>query len=195
VNPRSHTLRPAGTVLAAVAITVAVAACTGGSTASRAAADSLQAELARVTAEQVAIATHLTRFDSLDFDVFSNQKWDRLSESHSADIVVHWPDGHSTTGLARHIEDLKAMFVYAPDTKIEVHPIRFGSGEWTAVTGVLTGTFTKPMPVGGGTSIPPTGKAFSIPMATIGRWRDGVMVEEFLFWDNQTYMTQIGLAP
>ena len=195
MNPRSHTLRPAGTVLAAVAITVAVAACTGGSTASRAAADSLQAELARVTAEQAAIATHLTRFDSLDFDVFSNQKWDRLSESHSADIVVHWPDGHSTTGLARHIEDLKAMFVYAPDTKIEVHPIRFGSGEWTAVTGVLTGTFTKPMPVGGGTSIPPTGKAFSIPMATIGRWRDGVMVEEFLFWDNQTYMTQIGLAP
>ena len=195
MNPRSHTLRRAGTVLAAVAITVALAACTGGSTASRAAADSLQAELARVTAEQVAIATHLTRFDSLDFDVFSNQKWDRLSESHSADIVVHWPDGHSTTGIERHIEDLKAMFVYAPDTKIEVHPIRFGSGEWTAVTGVLTGTFTKPMPVGGGTSIPPTGKAFSIPMATIGRWRDGVMVEEFLFWDNQTYMTQIGLAP
>lgn len=195
MNPRSHTLRRAGTVLAAVAITVALAACTGGSTASRAAADSLQAELARVTAEGVAIATHLTRFDSLDFDVFSNQKWDRLSESHSADIVVHWPDGHSTTGIERHIEDLKAMFVYAPDTKIEVHPIRFGSGEWTAVTGVLTGTFTKPMPVGGGTSIPPTGKAFSIPMATIGRWRDGVMVEEFLFWDNQTYMTQIGLAP
>jgi hypothetical protein len=164
-----------------------MAACGGGSSTSRATLDSLRAQDAHV-------ATHLTRFDSLDFDVFSNQKWDRLHESHSADIVVHWPDGHATTGIATHIEDLKAMFVYAPDTKIQVHPVRFGSGEWTAVTGVMTGTFSHPMPIGGGNVIQPTGKKFSIPMATIGRWKDGVMVEEFLFWDNQTYMKQIGLA-
>jgi hypothetical protein len=31
-------------------------------------------------------------------------------------------------------------------------------------------------------------------MNTVGRWKDGVMVEEYLFWDNQTYMKQIGLA-
>lgn len=59
---------------------------------------------------------------------------------------------------------------------------------------VMTGTFTHPMPIGGGKVIQPTGKKFSLPMATIGRWKDGVMVEEFLFWDNQTYMKQIGLA-
>lgn len=29
---------------------------------------------------------HLETFDTLDFDVFTNQKWDRLKESHSADI-------------------------------------------------------------------------------------------------------------
>jgi hypothetical protein len=33
-----------------------------------------------------------------------------------------------------------------------------------------------------------------MPMATIGIWENGVMVEELLFWDNQTYMRQIGLA-
>ena len=32
-------------------------------------------------------------------------------------------------------------------------------------------------------------------MATIGRWENGVMVEEWLYWDNQTFMQQIGLAP
>jgi hypothetical protein len=178
--------------VAAAGLVLVLASCGGGTAAPRAAADSL---LAHVEAERTLTATHLTRFDSLDFDVFSNQRWERFSESHSADIVVHWPDGHSTTGLERHIEDLKAIFVYAPDSRIEVHPIRFGSGEWTAVTGVMTGTFSQPMPIGGGKSIPPTGKRFSIPMATIGRWKDGVMVEEFLFWDNQTYMKQIGLAP
>src|SRR5436853_569063 len=42
------------------------------------------------------IALHLNKFDTLDFDVFSNQKWDRLKESHAADITVSWPDGHDT---------------------------------------------------------------------------------------------------
>jgi hypothetical protein len=32
-------------------------------------------------------------------------------------------------------------------------------------------------------------------MATIGHWKDGVMDEEWLFWDNQAFMKQIGLAP
>lgn len=179
--------RTTSTALGLGALITVLAGCGGGSSASQATLDSLRAQQAQV-------GTHLTRFDSLDFDVFSNQKWDRLHESHSADILVHWPDGHTTTGIDKHIEDLKAMFVYAPDTRIQVHPVRFGSGEWTAVTGVMTGTFSRPMPIGGGKFIQPTGKTFSLPMATIGRWKDGVMVEEFLFWDNQTYMKQIGLA-
>ena len=63
----------------------------------------------------------------------------------------------------KHIEDLKALFVYAPDTAIKEHPIKIGSGEFTAVTGVMTGTFTKPMPIGDGKFIQPTGKKFAVP--------------------------------
>jgi hypothetical protein len=34
-----------------------------------------------------------------------------------------------------------------------------------------------------------------MPMCTIGIWgSDGVMTKEHLFWDNQTYMNQIGLG-
>src|ERR1700719_3232185 len=101
------------------------------------------------------VERHLKVFDNLDFDVFSNQKWDRLHESHSRDIVVTWPDGHETKGIDRHIEDLKALFVFAPDITIKVHPIRFGSGTWTTVS---------------------------------------TMDHEWLFWDNQDFMKQIGLA-
>ena len=65
----------------------------------------------------------------------------------------------------------------------------------TAVTGVFEGTFTRPMPIGNGQFIQPTGKAFKMPMATIGIWGpDGVMTEEHLFWDNKTYIDQIGLG-
>ena len=133
-------------------------------------------------------------FDELDFDIFTNQKWHRLDESHANDISVYWPDGHLAKSNDVHIEDLKKLFVFAPDTRIEVHPIRFGSGKYTAVTDVFEGTFTKPMPTGNGEFIQPTGKAFKFPMCTIGIWKDGVMVTEHLFWDNQTFMQQIGLA-
>ena len=127
------------------------------------------------------VERNLKVFDVLDFDVFSNQKWDRLHESHAKDIVVTWPDGRETKGIDKHIEDLKAMFVWAPDITIKVHPIRFGSGTWTAVTGVMTGTFTRPMPIGDGKTIAPTGKHFAIGMATIGHWNGETMDHEWLF--------------
>jgi hypothetical protein len=139
------------------------------------------------------VERHLKVFDTLDFDVYSNQKWDRLKESHAEDIVVTWPDGHETKGIAKHIEDLKAQFVFAPDTKIKEHPIRFGSGSWTTASGVMTGTFTKPMITAGGKTIAPTGKRFALGMVTVGHWKGSTMDHEWLFWDNQDFMKQIGL--
>jgi hypothetical protein len=144
--------------------------------------------------QEPAVERNLHTFDVLDFDVFSNQKWDRLQESHAGEIVVTWPDGHETRGIERHIEDLKALFVFAPDIAIKVHPVRFGSGSWTAVTGVMTGTFTRPMPTPDGKAIPPTGKHFAIGMATIGHWNGTTMDHEWLFWDNQDFMKQIGVS-
>jgi hypothetical protein len=140
------------------------------------------------------VEKNLKVFDTLDFEVFSNQKWERLHESHAKDIVVTWPDGHETRGIDKHIDDLKAMFVFAPDITIKKHPIRFGSGSWTSVTGVMTGTFTKPMPLPDGKTIEPTGKRFAIGMATIGHWKNGTMNHEWLFWDNQDFMNQLGLG-
>lgn len=146
-------------------------------------------------ANEKTITQNLKTFDTLDFDVYSNQKWDRLGESHAEDIVVHYPDGSTTKGIKEHIERLKPLFVFAPDTRIKEHPIRFGSGEWTGVVGSMEGTFTQPMPREGGKAIAPTGKAFKLGMATIGRWNDkGVMSEEYLFWDNANLLSQLGLA-
>lgn len=105
----------------------------------------------------------MATFDELDYVVFSNQEWVRLHESHSQDIIVNWPDGHKTYGIDKHIEDLKAMFVYAPDTQIKVHPIRIGSGDFTAVTGIMTGTFSKPMPIGAANLFSPQAKSIRFP--------------------------------
>jgi SnoaL-like polyketide cyclase len=190
------TIKTAATLLAIAAI-VTFTSCGSkdNNSVNKAEIDSLKNQIAQLTSGNEEIAKHLSTFDTLDYTVFSNQQWARMHESHSKDIKVIWPDGHIEVGLEKHIEDLKAMFVYAPDTRIKEHSIRFGSGNMTAVTGVFEGTFTKPMPIGNGQFIQPTGKAFKMPMATIGIWgTDGSMIEEHLFWDNQTYMNQIGLG-
>lgn len=156
---------------------------------------SLQGELQEYKDAEKVTNERLIAFDTLDFKYYTHQNWDRFNESHADDILAIYPDGSSTTGLApEHIDALKPMFTFAPDTRIPNHPVRFGSGEWTAVIGELEGTFTEPMPIGNGKTIPPTGKKFKLLMATIGKWKDGKMTTEYLFWDNQSFMQQIGLA-
>jgi hypothetical protein len=180
-------LRTSVGVLSPISLSLAIVLAAGCSTGET-------DELKRIRDERALVEQHLAAFDTLDYTVFSNQDWSRLHESHAKNIKVYWPDGHMTEGIDVHLEDLKALFVHAPDTRIKEHPIRIGSGKYTAVTGVFEGTFTRPMPIGNDQFIQPTGKPFNMPMATIGIWENGVMVEEHLFWDNQTYTKQIGLA-
>lgn len=154
----------------------------------------LSASAKKADAETKRIRANLENFDDLDFNVFSGQKWAELHRSHSSDVEVHWPDGRSTQGIDAHIEDLAAMFVWAPDTRVTEHPVKIGQGSWTAVMGIVEGTFTEPMPIGGGETLSPTGKSFKIRMTTFGHWNSqGVMDEEYLFWDNQEFMRQIGV--
>jgi len=141
-------------------------------------------------------AKNLATFEDLDHNVFSKRRWAELDRSHAQDVIVQWPDGHVTHGIEQHAKELDAMFVYAPDTRIQHHPIKIAAGDWTAVMGVLEGTFTEPMPRPDGTTIAPTGRAFKIPMVTLGRWNaEGLMIEEYLFWDNEAFLDQIGIGP
>lgn len=151
-------------------------------------------ELAQYKAAEKLGNAELAKFDTLDFDVYTNQKWERFTESHAKDILVHYPDGHITRGLEAHIAELKPQFVFAPDTHIKEHPVRVTNGEWTSVIGVMEGTFSQPMPTADGKTIAPTGRKFKLQMVTVGHWKNGVMDEEYLFWDNLGFMKQIGLA-
>jgi predicted ester cyclase len=178
-----------------VAILATFSSCTNNNSKLQAKVDSLQNELQKFTDEKALTEQRLLIFDTLDYEFYTNQKWDKFNHSHADNIKVYYPDGFITEGLyPQHIDMLTPMFVFAPDTKIEQHPVKFGSGDWTTVIGIMEGTFSQPMPIGNGKTIPPTGKKFKLSMATIGHWKDGKMIEEYLFWDNQAFMKQIGLA-
>jgi hypothetical protein len=139
-------------------------------------------------------ANNLKMVDTLDNVVFSKKEWIQLHEDHAQDIKVYWPDGHITKGIEKHIEDIKAMFLFAPDVRIKQLPVNVGSGNMTIISEIFEGTFTKPMPIGNGKFIQPTGKAFKIPVCSIGIWnQDGSLSEEHMFWDNNSIMNEIGL--
>jgi predicted ester cyclase len=176
------------------ALLATLASCQVPAAQSASAIESMKQQLAAIEKTRQGETKNLANFDDLDFNVYSGQKWDELARSHSKDIVVHYPDGSVTKGIDAHVEQLKPMFMFAPDTRIREHPLKIASSDMTAVQGTLEGTFTQPMPIGGGKSISPTGKAFKLTMVTIGRWKDGVMIEEWLMWDNQSFMRQVGLA-
>ena len=178
-----------------IAVIATLSSCSNNSSSLQAKVDSLQAELQKLIDEKALTERRLLVFDTLDFDYYTNQKWDKFNHSHADNIKVYYPDGSITTGLyPQHIDMLTPMFSFAPDTRIKEHPVRFGSGDWTAVIGVMEGTFSEPMPIGNGKTIPPTGKKFKLSMATIGHWDGEKMTEEYLFWDNQSFMKQVGLA-
>jgi hypothetical protein len=82
-----------------------------------------------------ALAKNLANFDDLDFHVYTGQQWENLHKSHAQDIVVYYPDGHTTKGIPDHIKELNFMWTFAPDNRITEHPVRFGTAdaEWTAV--------------------------------------------------------------
>jgi hypothetical protein len=187
--------------LAALLLVAAMATFTscsnngGNSSELQAKVESLQNELKTFTDEKALTEQRLLVFDTLDYEFYSNQAWDKFNHSHADNIKVYYPDGIVTEGLyPQHIDMLTPMFAFAPDTKIKNHPVRFGSGDWTCVIGEMEGTFSKPMPIGNGKTIPPTNKKFKLSMSTIGHWKDGKMIEEYLHWDNQSFMKQIGLA-
>lgn len=188
-------------LLVVATIVILVSSCTnnrsnGDCSNLQAKVDSLQNELKKFKEEKVITEMRIAKFDTLDFDFYSNQKWDKFAHNHSNNIKVFYPDGSISTGLyPQHIDLIKGQFVFAPDTKIKTHPVKFGSGDWTCVIGEMEGTFSKPMPIGNGKTIPPTNRKFKLSMVTVAHWgADGKMTEEYLFWDNQSFMKQIGLV-
>jgi predicted ester cyclase len=77
---------------------------------------------------------------------------------------------------------------------IEDHPVKVAEGDWVAVIGTISGTFTNPMVLPDGTSIPPTGKKARMKMATFAHYKDGQIAKEILFWNQAEWMRQLGIA-
>jgi SnoaL-like polyketide cyclase len=81
----------------------------------------------------------------------------------------------------------------APELR-DVDDILFSNGDFTCLITHFTGIFTAPLELPDGTTIQPTGKSFDVLYSTTAKWDNGKIVKEFLFYDNGTFLTQIGVG-
>jgi hypothetical protein len=73
------------------------------------------------------LVKNLANFGDLDFHVYTGQQWGNLHKSHGENILVHYPDGHTTKGILVHIKELEFMWTFAPDNRITEHSVGFGT--------------------------------------------------------------------
>src|SRR3954469_3865091 len=100
--------------LSLIIITLSSCSCNMDNGGLQAKVDSLQNELKKFTDEKALTEMRIAKFDTLDFDFYSNQKWDMFTHNHADNIKVYYPDGSITTGLyPQHIDQLTPMFVFA----------------------------------------------------------------------------------
>jgi uncharacterized protein YxeA len=153
----------------------------------------LQALVDAHKTERAATAKHLEIFDELDLVAFNNRDMKRIKQIHADDVKVYNPDGTITEPMPPHAEELQFLFDTF-DFKVAEHIVGFGFGEWTAGISISKGKWIKPITMPDGTVLQPTGKPVSLKIATIARWENDRIAEEYLFWDNADWNRQIGLG-
>lgn len=178
-------------ILAGV-LTGSSAFATDDVTALKARIAELEAQVAAHAAERAQTARHLEIFDELDLVAFNSRDMKRIGEIHADNVIVHNPDGTKTSPFPPHSEELQFLFDTFDFTVAE-HIVGFGFGEWTAGISISEGRWVKPITTPDGKVLQATGKSVSLKIATIARWENGRIAEEYLFWDNADWNRQIGL--
>ena len=153
----------------------------------------LQNQVDAYKAERAITTKNLKTFDDLDLIAFNNRDMAHIKRIHAENVKVYNPDGTVTKPMAPHADELQFLFDTF-DFKVAEHIVGFGFGEWTAGISVSKGKWVKPITLPDGTVLKPTGKKVSVKIATIARWENGRIAEEYLFWDNADWNRQIGLG-
>ena len=149
------------------------------------------------TGEPTEDVAHKLRLMKRGDDGFSARDWDDfLGTMQSEDVVVHQIGAPVTRGRDAHRKDMEMWIGAFPDMRVHNDPydIQFGQGDWTVAMGRLSGTFTGQLNLPDGTVVEPTGKAFETFFTTIGHWKNEQLDIQYVLYDAQDIMAQIGVS-
>jgi hypothetical protein len=141
------------------------------------------------------VKRHLALYEWLNFKGTVGPNWDIMKKVYDENIVMKMSDGTKTVGLEESFEQMKGMYITAPDVRITQNKIQFGSGDWTAVLFVMEGTFTGPLKDPLHDKVyQPNGKKFKMDSCSLIKWNDqDKIIEENIFWDTRYWLQQLGI--
>lgn len=126
------------------------------------------------------------------YDGFQTGDLDAAMSVFDPDVETQTPNG-AMKGIDEFRALNQAFLTAAPDQRLEVLRT-FEDGDTIIVEGTYSGTQTGQL-VGPHSTIPATGKAFSFPYADILQVRDGKVISHRIYWDNATFLAQLGVLP
>ena len=196
------TLKQISTLICMIMASVMIVSCGNSSDKVAELENKIEELQAKVTAYEADLKTtenNLKLFDDLDLVAFNGRDMKHIADIHHPDINVYNVSTGDTEGFnPAHKKDIQFLFDTFSDFDIYEHTVGFGGkdkdgNQWTAGISKSRGTFDNPMTLANGKVIKPTGKKFDVRIATIAKWKDGRILEEWLFWDNEDWMRQIGV--
>ncbi len=141
----------------------------------------------------MSVEENLELMRTLD-DAWNSQDWEVFKKRHAEDTAVYWP-GQPQPTRGRHNHHAESVqFFKMVQNSLENNPykVMFGQGDWTCTIANWKGKMIGPMTIDGKT-VPPTNRSFELEFCTVARWKDGEIVEEKLFYDQVSFLKQIGV--
>lgn len=108
------------------------------------------------------------------------------------DVVAEFPAG-PVEGIEALSGIVGAFITAFPDMTIERRNT-WQDGETAVVEVLFSGTQTGALATAAG-EVPPSGRRVTFPLMDIFTARDGLIAEHRVYWDNVTFLTQLGLMP
>ena len=139
------------------------------------------------------VQKHLALCEILNFRGANKRKFDLVREIYDNNVVVRMANEAGVHGIDKQITMMKEMFIMSTDNKVTKHGIQFGSDNWTAVEQIMSGTFDGVAKTPTGKEIQPNYNHYEIRVCSLIRWENDRIVEENIFWDNENFVTQLGL--
>lgn len=138
------------------------------------------------------VKKHLLQLQILNFYGSNKQNFDIIRKIYDDKALMRIANEPGVTDMEKNITEMRKMYITAPDTIITSHSIQFGSGEWTAVEQIMTGTFTGVYNMDN-IICQPTGNKFEIHACSLIRWNNNRIIEENIYWDNHSFLKQLGI--
>jgi steroid delta-isomerase-like uncharacterized protein len=126
------------------------------------------------------------------YDALMHGDLEEAAQYFAEDVETITPGG-TLHGREAFLAMGQGFLTAAPDMRHEI--IRsFEDGDTIIVEGVYSGTNTGPLRTPQG-DVPPSGNTFAFPYCDLMQVRDGRCVSHRVYWDNLTFLSQLGAVP